>query len=181
MGIRSGRFNTPIDVNTPITIVEGKEGAYYRIFNSGSTTFNVDVGDGSSTSLRPSYSLDVAAGNEVKITSAAAVTVQGIYEYLSLQAEIRSGRFWLEGEDYPPTTKHKIIDIEKGSPAFYRIFNTGKWPIKILKGLDQVQLESLAPEQSYDFEVRSKKDIYVQSDDDDHPISGIYDFLGTSL
>jgi hypothetical protein len=182
MAIRSGRF-TVDNAQSGITIIKGRSGAFYRIFNSGENNFTVKP-KGASTpqhqqiQLKPTFSIDVAIGDEVVIVGAANEAVEGIYDYLDTQNPIRSGRFKLKDN---PDTQHKIVDLHGGGDkAWYRIFNSGEHPIVVEEGKQNPsQLTQLDKEQSFDFEVgTSVTDIYVKSTDANKPIEGIYEFLG---
>ena len=176
MAIRSGRF-TVEDASTSFTIIKGRAGAFYRLFNSGKKDFTVTPrsGSGNTLTLKPTFSLDVATGDEVVIGKAAGDAVEGIYDYLDPHADIRSGRFKITSNT---TTAHQIIDVRGGNDrAWYRIYNSGEHVIILLEGSDE--LKRVTKDQSFDFEVGApKREIFVKSADASHPIEGIYEFLG---
>jgi hypothetical protein len=195
MPIRSGRFKYLSFPNTGISIVVGRTGAYYRIFNSAdvgtsNTDFNVVVGSNpqtaTSTLLKPGFSLDVVVDGRIAINATAGAAIEGIYEYLdsaNTEGAGRSGRFNIKTN---AANKHKIIDLRIGGQkkkAYYRIFNSGDNPINLFEGDGAASpFAVLNPAQSFDFEVNdsgSKQDIWVNSAANTKPISGIYDFLGT--
>ena len=184
MAIRSGRFTGDAS-GVGITIVSGRPGAFYRIFNSGNHSFEVHASS-SHTTLGKAMSLDVVVvNNDIVIKAGTGVVVEGIYEYLDGRDPIRSGRFKLETA---PSERHKVIDLSVSGPkpkAFYRVFNSGVKSFKVIasnKVVDEVLIEELRPAQSSDFAIDSKRDIYVvpHASTDPYPIEGIYDFLGTS-
>lgn len=182
-GIRSGRFKRDAPV-TAIPIIRGISGAFYRIFNSGAVAFQVQGGGGSATWLDTTLSLDVVTNGNVMITATAEGKVEGIYECLDVRNSNRSGRFKLKAQPKDPVTgnltTHKIIDfISGGAPpdAFYRIFNSGDNPFMVVLASESVEV---APEQSFDFAVTTKRDIHVTHVNvNDYPIEGIYEFLGS--
>jgi hypothetical protein len=186
MAIRSGRFRFEFTASvTEIAIVKSeKTTAFYRIFNSGETAFTVDTGK-TTTPLESTFSLDFTVKGEAKVTGNAGDQVEGIYEYLDNQVtgqSIRSGRFKIKDMSNAP---HKIIDLaDKGNSqnAYYRIFNSGKEKFEVWEGKptepSSTMLFDLGKEQSYDFELTSKKDIWVKKVTVNEPIEGIYDFLG---
>lgn len=186
MAIRSGRFKFEFTAATKeICIVSsGKGAAFYRIFNSGEVAFNVDNGS-STTDLASTFSLDFTVKGEAKVKGNAGDKVEGIYEYLDNQIagqSIRSGRFKIDGSSNAP---HKIIDLAHQDPkeyAYYRIFNSDEETFEVWKGKPgdpgSSKLGAVEKKRSYDFEVKSKKDIWVKKAAPGKPISGIYDFLG---
>lgn len=194
MAIRSGRFKVSTVPADGITIVVGRTGAYYRIFNStaptpaliasGDADFNVFVG-AVSTLLKPGFSLDVVVDANIVIKAPAGKPIEGIYDFLNstnTEGAGRSGRFNIKSG---AAAKHKIIDLRIGGQkkkAYYRIFNSGDYAIILSEGsgAGASTLGTVEPAQSFDFEVGDgpKRDIYVNSSADDKPISGIYEFLG---
>lgn len=186
MAIRSGRFDRAL-AGTPAKIViikSERSTAFYRVFNSGDVTFDVNNGS-STTHLAPTFSLDITVKGEAKIQGNDGDQVKGIYEYLDSQIvgqPIRSGRFKIAAAS---NAAHKIIDLahQGGSEnAYYRIFNSDEDTFQVWEGnpgdTSSKKLCDLEKEQSYDFEIKSKKDIWVQKATANTRIEGIYDFLG---
>ncbi len=164
-------------------IINAKNGAFYRIFNSGGSDFDVKAKTGAGIPRRPKFSLDFAVDGEVWVTGTVGDTIEGIYEYLDSQAPVRSGRFKIkkvvDGDGntvVDPTAEHKIIALGGGKSAWYRIFNSGVHDI--ILGYSPGDPKILKNEQSFDFEVGYKREITVESEHIDKPIEGIYDFLG---
>jgi len=125
MAIRSGRFK----VDVASTIILGRSGAPYRIFNSGDAAFTVDAGDGNAVALPIACSRDVVVDGSVTIAPVGAVTVEGIYDYLGPPDSVRSGRF--KG-DASGTAGIPIIQSRYGT--IYRIFNSGDNPFDVHGG-----------------------------------------------
>lgn len=185
---RSGRF-TVDQYTAPITIVKGRSGAFYRIFNSGENKFTVKPDGNTNREVNrwPKWSLDVAVG-EIVVEGEVGKPLEGIYEYLDTQNPVRSGRInikKIEGEnntlEVDPASPYKMIDLHGGGDrAWYRIFNSGEHPILLYEGSQNpALLGTVKEDQSFDFEVgKSVTDIYVASEHTDNPIEGIYEFLG---
>ncbi len=159
MSIRSGRFRVKVaDITNPFTIIEGRAGAFYRIFNSGATNFVVKSGvaDPATVTLMPRYSLDVAVGDEVQITAENNNdVVEGIYDFLDSLKPVRSGRFMLGAGDGAMASV-KIIDLQGGlgssETAWYRIFNSGEKIIAHCTNANGSSRNSIS-DQSFDFAV----------------------------
>jgi hypothetical protein len=186
MAIRSGRFRLKLtnQVKEIPIIKSARTVAFYRVFNSGKATFNLDNGS-STTALEKAFSLDFTVHGEAKVTGNPGDEVEGIYEYLDNQIagqSIRSGRFKIQNTS---NAAHKIIDLAHQGPsqnAYYRIFNSGEQKFEVWEGeptpSNKDKLAELDKEQSYDFEISSKKDIWVKKTAANTLIEGIYDFLG---
>jgi hypothetical protein len=182
MTIRSGRFTASDTTEDGIAIIRGRGNAFYRIFNSGKTDFNVKPRGNVSIPLRPTFSLDVSTGDDVRIVG---TSVEGIYDFLDVYMDIRSGRFKIakvvdeDGEIIiNPANPHPIIDLAPATgEAWYRIFNSGDHPI-VVEGAAH-DMDPLLPDQSVDFKVGANvRRITVKSTDQEKTIEGIYDFLG---
>lgn len=187
--IRSGRFSSDT-AGEVISIVQGRTGAFYRILNSGPNSFTVDDGRNPNplSPLDKNQSLDVAIASEVKIIASGTVPIAGIYEYLDSDSPVRSGRFKLVVEDN--ATAQTIIDVDGGgltNVVFYRILNSGEWPIETWAGTQVASAVTVLPENSLDFAIGSARAISLRlkqlatgaPDPDDFLIEGIYDYLGT--
>jgi len=171
-----------------ITIIKGRKGAFYRIFNSGETSFTVEHG-GADVPLHPTFSVDVATkggSGDVVITAAAGVEVEGIYDFLDAQnPKIRSGRFNSTRNlnpagtaPVPPTTQHPIIDFAGGSlTGWYRILNSGDNTISM--EVNSASPSLIEKEQSMDFAVKGDR-ITVKSTAAGEHIECICEFLGQS-
>jgi hypothetical protein len=187
MAIRSGRFRAKItNVTQGITIIKGRKGAFYRIFNSGEKSFTVKHG-GTDVPLHPTFSIDVATksatGNVIIAAIAANDVVEGIYDYLDIRnPRIRSGRFNsikhpdVSGAPFDPTTQHPIIDFAGGTlTGWYRIFNSGDNTITL--EVNSATPSTVEKEQSLDFAVTGDR-ITVKSAATGEHIECIYEFLG---
>ncbi len=197
MAIRSGRFSSnDASGNNKILVIKGKRSGTFRFFNSGGNPFTIlpsgeNTPSGKQIVLNPTFSVDISPGNGgVYIVGEPPIgmppedqPIEGIYDFLSHAATVRSGRFNIKLRDHlgaavDPTTPHQIIDLQGGnSNAWYRIFNSGDFNIEIEKGKQNpVVIKLLAPGQSFDFQV-SQKNVYVKSTNAKEPIEGIYEFL----
>ena len=187
MAIRSGRFRAKItNLADEITIIKGRKGAFYRIFNSGEKSFTVKHG-GTDVPLHPTFSVDVAiksgTGNVIIAAVAVNDVVEGIYDYLDTQnPELRSGRFSslkhpnVGTSPFDPTTQHPIIDFAGGTQTgWYRIFNSGE--NAIILEVNSATPSTITKEQSLDFAVRGDR-ITVKSTATAEHIECIYEFLG---
>lgn len=184
MAIRSGRFKVELTASSPprAIIRSDKSVAFYRIFNSGDKTFTLDNGSGAPWDVAPTFSLDFSVNGTAAVSGSAGTVIEGIYEYLDNQIvgqALRSGRFNIKG---PAAATHKIIDLAHKKPeqqAYYRIFNSGEIAFEVWEGQPGAggsnQLATVEKEQSFDFEIASKRDIWVKGSG---AIEGIYDFLG---
>ncbi len=188
MTIRSGRFRLQAQAN----IIHNAGGHFYRILNSsdprviGTTSnlrsFTVRVASGSGpgavVTVAPRFSLDVKVRNslaEVEITPTtlgATGEVEGIYDLLRDDADIRSGRFRFETTQ---SSRHQIIDAGGGHlEAMYRIFNSGDNDITLWDAAQSgTSFLTVPVKQSRDFNV-SNRDVFVHSSG---AYEGIYDFL----
>lgn len=183
---RAGRFKIDGNTASEITIVQGTFRLFYRIFNSGNDAFTVQTAPGHTWSLKPTYSYDVYAKDDLVIKAGTDLTMEGIYDCLDTRKPVRSGRFKIwektlaeDGEVVDPTIPHKIIDLREGGnkPVWYRIFNSGSHPLTLNRGSSSTK--EIEAEQSYDFEVgKSVKEVFVKSTDTKIPIEGVYEFLG---
>ena len=183
MAIRSGRFRAEItNLADEITIIKGRKGAFYRIFNSGKKSFTVKH-QGTDVPLHPTFSVDVAtksaSGNVVIAAIAADDVVEGIYDYLDTQnPSIRSGRFSSVKHPSPfvPTTQHPIIDFAGGTrTGWYRVFNSGD--NSIILEVNSATPSTIKKEQSLDFAVTGDR-ITVKSTATAKHIECICEFLG---
>lgn len=173
MAIRSGRFRLRALTN----VVQDGEGAFYRILNSSDDrplasgalrSFDVRVksggGAGAKVKLNPRFSLDVklAGGlSDLEITpttTGAEGEVEGIYDLLRPDQDIRSGRFRFET---PIADRHQIIAAGgSGLDAVYRVYNSGKYDISLFTGPSGASFMTVPPDQSRDFRVQNR-DIFV--------------------
>ena len=183
--IRSGRFSS--NTTDDIPIVKGRMGAFYRILNSGENSFTVDDGN-ESNDLAPNQSLDVAVTGAVTISISGNVPVGGIYEYLESDNPVRSGRFKQTVQD--ESAIHKIIDINGGglkkNVVFYRVLNSGDWPIQVWAGNQSANAVRVLPENSLDLAIGSVRSINLSlkkleagTQPGGYVVEGIYDYLGT--
>jgi hypothetical protein len=181
--IRGGRFKASVNTTTGITIAFDRGVNMYRILNSGKNDFKVNF-QGTNVTVRQRHSIDVAAGASITITNAAATgsaNVQGIYDFLDVSNEIRSGRFKIKKDaaavpPIDPINPHPIINTTGAAAVGYRIFNTGENPIVILEGATTIH--TLNPDESLDFKVSAAREIFVKSTASNKPIEGIFDYLG---
>lgn len=185
MAIRSGRFR----LGEEATIVLGGEGCFYRVLNSSDhrpdssnnlKSFDIKTGQGGgglkSVTVNPRFSLDIkltGSVNNLVVTPADDMEVDGIYDLLRVGQDIRSGRFKFETA---PSERHQIISTGgSGLDAIYRLFNSGEHPIDLYEeGMGDPFL-TVKPDESRDFLV-DRKDIFVHSDE---PFEGIYDLVQT--
>lgn len=173
---RGGRFKG--GANDEVVILQGREGVPYRLLNSGKKDLAVKVDGVAFGTIRPRHSLDLA-GVAGKISVTSAAKFQGMYEFLTRQAETRSGRFRIKqvtANSIDPSVAYTIIDLSNISgPAWYRIFNAGENLIKIVEGAAETDL---LPDQSLDFKVGAMNQVIkVKSTAATLPIQGIYDFI----
>jgi hypothetical protein len=181
LAIRSGRFKVA-DAQAGVTIIAGKKGAFYRIFNSGKLAFKVDVGNAEIV-LAAASSVDLAASvinGIVMIKTDGEQAAEGIYDfigspdsasdYLVSPDSTRSGR--VNVEQYASA----ITIIKDRSGAFYRIFNSGsnKFTVKP-EGNDNRKVE-LWPKWSLDVAVGGE---VVVEGDPGKSVEGIYECLET--
>ncbi|MBD3675842.1 MAG: hypothetical protein HUJ26_20225 [Planctomycetaceae bacterium] len=139
---RSGRFEfTSNAANDSHVIIQAKKAdVVTRIFNSGNTKFFVFLGGVKYAEVNPAYSVDIAGGVNVEIKALAAESsVQGIYDYLTPTAAVRSGRFDTlnprykdNGDPIDPANLYQevmIANLDELGPndyLYYRFFNSGK-------------------------------------------------------
>ena len=93
-GTRSGRFNIDQNTDTARTIIDLRPGgggnkpeAYYRVYNSGDSTFQIQVGTAAAVSVHKQNSYDfeiptTGGQRQVTVVAAANTPYEGIYEYL---------------------------------------------------------------------------------------------------
>ena len=180
MAIRSGRFKSTDAKTNPLVIVRGREGAFYRVFNSGPNKFTVKQGGagGITEELDPKMSVDVSVGggaSGIGILTTADVPIEGIYEYLEGNKDVRSGRFKVDLTD---TEEHTIIDLTSDA-AYYRIFNSGDDDFEVGRSTTG-PWKKVVPEASFDFQAPANVKIVVRPVGGSGTITaeGIYDFLG---
>ncbi len=189
--VRNGRFSSRITNTKSPTIIFGRSGSFYRIFNSGDVDFLLTNGISPAVALSPRQSLDIVVEGVVKIgtSSATPVKVEAIYDYLAVDKAIRSGRF-KRRSNQSPASFHQIVDFreydESNPYAMYRIYNSGDNEFEIIAqggGMGDVLLKTLGADQSFDFGFNrqgfdANKTISVRSTDATKGIEGIYEFLG---
>ena len=98
MPIRTGRIKSSVP-NTVFNIIEGKNGAHYRIFNSGEHEFDIDFAIGGVKTVLAGCSLDIVTKQPtisvITKNDVNKVPIKGIYEYVPARAKDRDGRFKL--------------------------------------------------------------------------------------
>ena len=191
MGIRSGRFR----LTEAATIVSGGSGTFYRVLNSSDDdeispgqkrSFKIRVKPGSSAgtyvTLEPRFSLDINLSGSVNDLEIEPTTtgddgeVEGIYDLLRAEQDIRSGRFKFEA---PIADRHPIVIAQgSGLTAIYRVYNSGKNPINVYDaekdtGPNSTLIGTVSKDQSRDFKV-ANKDLYVHSP---NSFEGIYELV----
>lgn len=175
--IRSGRFNYEKNV-VGGTIIRGKtQDRAYRFFNAGQAPFSVNV-NGATYNVPVNCSIDlpVYTGNgngSVEIQKANNVDdVSGVYEALTDQTEIRSGRFqYLRPAQ--ESTNDIVVDSDK---SIYRFWNSGEIPVTVkANGNDKI----VAPNCSLDLYVKNGN-VAVKSVAGGI-VQGVYDRLNPKL
>jgi hypothetical protein len=173
---RSGRLTG--DASTAVKIVQGATDCFYRVLNSGKGSQDFVV-EPAGVTLKPTFSLDVSTGGDIWVEGA---DVECLYEIIRgasdlelEEQELRSGRFRIRNTTgaYP----HTIIHLSGGGGnGWYRLYNSGDEPIKLLR--NGTLFAEVASDCSFDFDVKSNRDISVEATDPSALISGIYDYLG---
>lgn len=180
-GIRSGRFKGVLA--TPLTILSGRQGSRYRIFNAGPNAFRIIAGISSPQEVKKNCSLDFwVTGSAVKVEPVTAgQEVVGVYEWLQADDSTRPGRFRFNKAD--AVTARLIIDLSGGSTqkAVYRIYNSGENGFKVQA--NSVDLATVAADQSVDIQLPLAPDAarqikVVSADSPSNPIDGSLEFLG---
>lgn len=189
--IRSGHFKGVGDPDA-IMIVHQGGGGVYRVMNSGDYPFTVNIEGDEIGEVAPAFSLDFAAEGNVTITGAASEQLEGIFDALFENVDVRSGRFRfrpdvdIEGEAIiVPSYPLPIIDLT-GTPStkgyWYRIFNSGDEIIVVQhkNGGGVTELGRVQPQSSFDFQVPdqpAKRLISVKSADLTKVIQGSFDLV----
>ena len=165
MAIRSGRFSaeTPASGTTVINIING-HGGTYRIFNSGDDSFDVYDGASKVESVPKECAIDIHPSGIISIRSTKAI--DGIYDFLTENAKVRSGRFKLNAGTL------QIVEKGKGG-GFYRILNSGdKSVFSVKRGADPAV--TVKPKMTLDFELKQSDELKVISV---ARVEGIFDHL----
>ncbi|AMV18837.1 hypothetical protein [Planctomyces sp. SH-PL14] len=159
-GPRGGRFRT----NTTIPLVFGREGARYRIFNTGDAPFDVTtannaMGNPILVSILNGCSIDLLIKDAaIGLKVVPSGNAEGVYEIIQPDAEIRPGR--LKVRQASAATEQLVISMlpqvntTTTPKALYRFFNAGKNEFKVIMRTAATAVEhSLGADQSIDFEV----------------------------
>ena len=191
--IRSGRFRSTDPDSNPVLIVKDPGGVNvkrYRVTNTGKRDFDVRLGSTNLTVERY-CSLDfVAIANQVRIRRGSDLLVEGIYDLLANESEIRSGHFKIKTGN--SSQSRTIIHLADGTlnpkpRAAYRIHNTGNFKFNLASATADIGI--VQPNHSLDFEIpntgtdNDRIIRVIQLVDPDDPnnfplISGVFDFLG---
>lgn len=181
--VRSGHFKLKTPA-TATTILHGRKGNLYRVYNSGEVTFKV-INTPDEPEVIADCSLDILVANKVtNVSGSPAIT--GVYELLLESISVRSGRFTFQESD--PPTEHLIIDFRQAANTAalvhrFRITNGGDTSFLVMKNGGSILGANvmLGPDQSIDFQIAEleKCQITVKGNKDEQ-FTGIYDYLGTT-
>jgi len=183
--VRSGHFKSK-NAATATTILNGRKGNLYRVYNSGEVTINV-INTPDEPVVIAGCSLDILVANKVMTVSGANnTTITGVYEFLTDSTSIRSGRFTFQEDDSPE--EHLIIDFRQASNSAtlvhrFRITNGGDTSFLVLKNSSSILGTNvkLGPGQSIDFQILESEQCQITvKGDADEQFTGIYDYLGTT-
>lgn len=142
--VRSGRFHKDdVSGGNKIVIIRPVPGRKYRVFNTGTTRFQVvsDV----TILVRPKCSVDFTAPavDAIEITAPHSNPVSGSYDVIEENDRPRHGRFLLPGN----VDKYPVIGRVEG---VHRIFNAPRRSNPILLYRNNTLLGSLQPGASMD-------------------------------
>lgn len=181
MAIRTGRFRHSDSSN--LTIVKGGPAAIYRIFNSGSESFNVvtTIGAGSGSQsfdepLLPQNSLDIEPGAEVQIKRTGTTPAEGIYDVTGKkEGTVRNGRFIGNIKATGTAAETEIVIGSIKTPTLYRVLNAAAMPlptetnpippigITFKVEIDGLASHDIPPKQSFDFVAKDEIKIKTSS------------------
>jgi hypothetical protein len=181
--IRSGRFRAD---GTTFKIVQGRQGAVYRIFNAGKNEFNVLVNTQSKPVARH-CSLDVIVRSPQNVRIEAANKIEGVYDEVLVGPDFRSGRFKFTGAGTMTNSPGRtIIDLTPDTLAQtyrYRLLNSCEEIVTLLipdgGGTGWVKFADVNPEASLDFQITDAENRKIRIvGPTGQVISGGYDYLG---
>lgn len=165
---RSGRFKVSAAAAATTTKISGTgvRDRIYRLFNSGDKAFKLN--NDASLSVPQYCSLDVFVSDstELVVVSNAGEAVQGVYDLLIKDIELRSGRFKKDAN-------LKIVDFSSANPGSwaYRVYNSGANPFSVAG--NRVLANS-----SIDIEIDANDPTITIEKVDDLSFEGVYEFLG---
>ncbi|MCA9055338.1 MAG: hypothetical protein KDA75_15965 [Planctomycetaceae bacterium] len=180
--IRSGRFKTD-NATSPLVIISGRSSAFYRIFNTGTNAFKVL--NGVATTVEEGGSVDVVVrqGETVRISTDSVAAIEGVYELVKDNLNVRSGHFQVVTDT--DSNDRRIIDLRPGggggggpASAYYRVYNSGSAAFTVTVG---TQAFPVAVDNSLDFEIPTTggdRTVKVKADPST-PFEGIYEYLGS--
>jgi hypothetical protein len=180
MFLKSGRFSYPSFPGSAVTLVSGGLGRGYRVLNaSKATTIRVNA-TGAVQDLFAKCSTDVKSDGEIKISAAAASSVEGIYDAIQPSVEIRSGRFSSGGNDWPDP----LVIVQEHRGAIYRVFNSGRNAFRVrVAGGPNILLASKQCVDVACVEVAAGQEarIRIFKENDNDIIDGIYERIETGV
>ncbi|MCA8995573.1 MAG: hypothetical protein KDA80_01250 [Planctomycetaceae bacterium] len=184
MPSRNGRFQRPSGTaggEFPI-VVAGKDADVYRVFNSGDIDFVVKYKKNNTpeeVTVQPRCAVDVTLEGDLKISFAGPIPanqqLEGIYDLVGSDREVRSGRFKAFINDTNPLE----VVVGKSNDFYYRILNSGDNAFDVItkSGANPTTVATLAPTLSLDVTLQRTLTISTNSTDD-ILVEGIYETLG---
>lgn len=172
--IRSGRFKITNSTGAAddFLIIKTVKESVYRFFNSGSKSFTVKVSTSISIVVESKDSIDVEVTGDLHIEVANGDTVEGIYDFVEGNFDVRNGRF---SGSFNDSKSPEIIRGRVGS--LYRVFNSGDDDFRIKYGnLANPTTSKISKRQSHDFVVDGIVRLEVDSTTD-VKVNAIYDYL----
>ena len=175
--LRSGRFKiAAVAAPVPTKIIVGVSGRIYRVLNSGTNAITISGSVSAPIPVLQNCSSDVYVDNaDVAVAGLANQAIQGVYDQLSDDAAVRSGRF-------RGTVNTKIIDFSasNGQGKYsYRIYNSGSNPFNVVATDSATTLATVTPNNSVDIEVNSANQTIEAQTANAALIDGAYEFLGS--
>lgn len=158
-------------------IVENRDGAIYRILNSGTNDFLITLAMGTTHTLKPKHSLDIVAQPTIVLSRGDDAEFECVYDAIP-SVGTRTGRF---RSKLKKTDKHGIISLAgSSSAAYYRILNTGDddFQFVVSSTTGSTTGPIVKPKQSFDFLVAVGESVTVSPTVDDKWVQGVYDFVG---